>query len=90
LDEGRSPRNFRCLHKNFNFVVAWLISLLSLCSGTLIDFCFRSPSMALWLIVPRGWNEERCISLRFFFHPPSYSGCKGKIKRIICGEICSV
>jgi hypothetical protein len=34
-------------------------------------FFFRSPSLTLWLTVPRGCNKERCIKpVRFFFSRP--------------------
>jgi hypothetical protein len=44
----------RCTNRTFSFRysnVFWL-------------FCFRSPSLTLWLIVPRGWNKESCTKPR--------------------------
>jgi hypothetical protein len=59
---------YRVLHHNFNL----LIKTFSLSGVTIILPFFRSPSLTLWLNVPRGCNKEGQLSVELFWSSQYY------------------
>jgi hypothetical protein len=89
---GRVLHSYRVLHRSFNL----LIKMFSVSGVPIILPFFRSPTLTLWLIVPRGCNRERRLSVKLFWFSQYYYNfnrikiLKRNPKKVICKNVFTI